>query len=192
MKYSVELESASELLSGRYYAHEIEKGPQETHSDYEVRTWRGRLHTNQAGHVFLPGEGFKRSLDESASRRGDKLKGNATFSKRFLSGVIVFEDAILLNPKTSKPIIAEDVNPKVIFAPSDGKRNGPKRVIKYFPCVPAWKSTVEFDVVDDVISQQIFKQTLEYAGAFIGVGSMRAGNGGIAGRFRITSIKKAA
>jgi len=191
MRYEAVLQSSSELLSGRYYNHEIPKATaQESHEDYEKRTWRGRLHTDKDGNVVFPGEAFKRALDDAASRRGDKLKGNATYSKRFLSGVIVFNDVQLINPSTKKPIKAETVEPKVLFVPSDGKRNGPKRVMKFFPTVPEWTAKVVFDVVDDIISKPVFEQTLEYAGKFLGIGSMRAGNGGIAGRFEVVSVKE--
>lgn len=191
MQYEVTLQSSSELLSGRYYSHEVPTASaQEKHEDYEKRTWRNRLHTNKNGEVILPGEAFKRSLDAAASRRGDKLKGNATYSKRFLSGVVVFDDVLLTSPGTKKPIKAESVESKAIHVPSDGMRGGAKRVMKFFPVVPEWTTKVVFDVVDDIITKPIFEQTLEYAGKFIGVGSMRAGNGGSAGRFEIISIKE--
>ena len=73
--------------------------------------------------------------------------------------------------------------------PSDGQRGGGKRVLKFFPRIDRWETTVEYYIVDETITREVFEHVLDQAGKFIGVGSFRVRNNGVWGRFKIASLK---
>jgi len=62
--------------------------------------------------------------------------------------------------------------------------------MKCFPFIQAgWEVSVEYIVMDDLITEDVFKRHLEAAGQFVGVGRFRPENGGFYGRFEIVSVK---
>lgn len=161
------------------------RGDKESPDDYERRTWRERLHVNDDGLVQLPNMGFKNALDRMASMRSDKVKGKgqATYTKFFLSGVMVPEPLTL-------SVKAADVKGEWLFVPSDGKKGGGSRVMKCFPVIPKWTGDVTFMILDDnTISERVFEDTLNDSGLLVGVGRWRPERGGCYGRFKVQSIK---
>jgi hypothetical protein len=165
-------------------AHETEKLPKESAADYEKRTWRNRLHTFEDGTVFIPPMAFKNCLSEVAKFLSLQIpgKGKATYTKHFEAGVLV------VNP-VSLGVKAEKADGEWLFVPADGKRGSGKRVNKCFPVLKQWSGEVEFIIVDDTITEEVFRQHLEEAGKFIGVGRFRPRNNGFYGRFKVESIK---
>lgn len=73
--------------------------------------------------------------------------------------------------------------------PSDGVAGGGKRVDKCFPVIPQWQGTVTFYVLDETITEDVFRYHLEQAGSFVGIGRFRPRRGGFYGRFRVTDLK---
>ena len=69
-----------------------------------------------------------------------------------------------------------------------GIRGSGKRVEKCFPVIPSWTGEVTFYVLDETVTQEVFKNILEQAGAFIGIGRFRPRNNGFYGRFKVESI----
>jgi hypothetical protein len=182
MKTAVcELESISPYGQGKFY--EVEKLPKERPDEYEARTWRERCHTNADGYIFIPPMAFKNCLSSVGKYLGIQIpgKGKATFTKHIEAGVLVVEGLTL-------PIKKDDVPGEWLFVPSDGKRGGGKRVKKCFPVVPSWQGEVTFLIVDETVTEDVFRQHLEEAGKFIGIGRFRPQSNGFYGRFKVNEI----
>jgi len=177
------LKSISPYSQSRHYTTP-ERGQKETPADYEKRTWRERLHVNDEGYVFMPPMAFKNCLSEAAKFLSHRIpgKGKATYTKHFEAGVLV-TDALVL------PIKKESVEGQWLFVPSDGKRGSGSRVDKCFPVIKEWEGDVTFFILDETIDEAAFKEHLEEAGKFIGLGYFRPRNNGFWGRFSVEAIK---
>jgi len=179
---TAKLKSASPYSQGRYY--QTPKLEKELAKDYEARTWRDRLHSDENGEVFIPPMCFKNCLSETAKFMSKQIpgKGKATYTKHFEAGVL---------PGGPVPlgIKKETVAGEWVFVPSDGVRGSGKRVEKCFPLIPTWEATVEFIVVDEVITPEVFKETLIEAGKLIGIGRFRPRNNGYYGRFAVVGFE---
>ncbi len=181
-KVIVKLKSVSPYSQGRY--HNTEKLEKESHADFEKRTWRNKLHVDKDGQVFIPPMAFKNCLAGCAKYLSVQIpgKGKATYTKHFEAGVMVTEPVRI-------GIKSDDVQPNCLFVPSDGRRGGSKRVEKYFPLIQEWAADVVFYVLDETITEEVFKYHIEQAGKFIGVGVFRPRNNGYYGRFEVVEVK---
>lgn len=175
------LESVSPYSQSRHYL--VDKLESEIPRDYEFRTWKNRLHTNQDGFVFIPPTAFKNCLSEAAKYMSIQIpgKGKSTYTKHFEAGVLVVDPVVL-------DIKAEDVNGEWLFVPADGRRGSGKRVEKCFPVIPEWQGVVQFFILDEIITEEVFLKTLTGAGRFIGIGRFRPRNNGFYGRFDIKGL----
>ncbi len=181
----VSIEGISPLSFSRHYTDGVEKLPKESAKDYEVRTWRNRLHVNDDGFVFIPPMAFKNALSEIAKYLSVQIpgKGKSTYTKHFEAGILVVDPVIL-------PIKAEDVKGEWLFVPASGKRGDGKRVSKCFPVIPiGWSGIVECHIIDSTITKDVFDQHMREAGSFIGIGRFRPRNNGFYGRFRVVGIE---
>lgn len=176
------LKSISPYSQSRY--HSTEKLPKELPKDWEARTWRNRLNTDEHGEVFIPPMAFKNCLSEAARYLGIQIpgKGKSTYTKHFEAGVMVI-DGLKLGVNKA------DVKGEWLYVPSDGRRGGPKRVERCFPVIHQWGGEVTFMVLDETITQDVFQQHLQQAGSFIGIGRFRPRNNGFYGRFSVESVK---
>jgi len=154
--------------------------PNESHEDFDLRCWRERMHVTEDGKVFIPAMAFKNALASAGKWLGKSIpgKGKSTYAKRIEAGVMVIEDMIL-NVK------AENIKCEKLFVPADGKRGGSTRVFRNFPLIPSWEGTIVFTILDDIITKDVFKEHLEQAGMFIGIGRFRPQSNGTYGRFNI-------
>lgn len=179
----VHITGISPLSQSRGYDREIEKLQKERPDDYEKRTWMNRLHVDENGDVFIPPMALKNCLSEIAKYLSVQIpgKGKATYTKHFEAGVLVTEP---LNLDIKK----DDVPGEWVFVPADGKRGSGKRVWKKFPVIHQWGGVVTFYILDETVTEEVFKQHLEQAGQFIGVGRFRPRNNGYYGRFRVDKI----
>jgi hypothetical protein len=179
------LKSTSPVSFGRYYAQDVPKKDKESAADYEERTWRERLHITEDGKVFIPPLAFKNCLDSAAKYLGRQIpgKGKATYTKHFVSGVLVMNPVIL-------PLKKADVKGEWRHVPADGTPGGAKRVMKCFPTIPKWEGELEVHVLDHTVTREVLEEHLVQAGLFVGVGSFRPQNRGIYGRFRLVSLKE--
>lgn len=185
MKRAVcKLKSISPYSQSKHYDVPKINGGRESAKDYEARTWRERLHVNKDGNVFIPPMAFKNCISEIAKYLSMQIQGQGkkTYTAKFEAGVLVV-DALTL------PLKKEDVQGQWLFVPSDGKRGGAKRVDKCFPVIPEWEGTVEFVILDEIITEDIFRKHLEEAGKFIGIGYFRPRNNGYWGRFSVENVK---
>lgn len=175
------LKSVSPYSQSKY--HQAPKLNKEIHEDYEKRTWREKMHVNEKGSVFIPPTAFKNCLSECAKYISLQIpgKGKATYTKHFEAGVLCMDPLVL-------PYNKEDVAGEWLHVPSDGRRGGSKRVMKCFPIIPEWSGEVLFHILDDIITEDIFKAHLKQAGQFIGIGRFRPRNNGYYGRFRVEDV----
>lgn len=175
------LESISPYSQSRMY--EVPKLPEELDKDFEARTWRNRLHRDEKGFVFIPPMAFKNCLSEIAKFRSIQIpgKGKSTYTKHFEAGILVIDPLRL-------DISAEEVQGEWLSVPSDGRRGGSRRVNKCFPVIQHWSGTQTFLILDDIITLPVFKQHLEEAGKFIGIGRFRPRNNGFYGRFKVNEV----
>ena len=185
--YRIAITGISDFMFGK--KETSTRGDNETHDQFTNRVWREQIHNNN-GECFIQPFAFKNAL-ESAARwlsMGIPGEGKKTFTKRFASGILVVDRMPLMNAK-GRPVVVDDVEPLRIFAPSDGKRGSGKRVWRIFPTVHNWNTVAIVHVLDDKISEKVLQSHLKAAGQFIGLGSMRVENGGINGRFDVTSVE---
>ncbi len=177
----VKLVSESPYSQSRY--HSTDKLSKELHKDYELRTWRNKLNVNQDGHVFIPPMALKNCLAEAAKFLSIQIpgKGKSTYTKHFEAGVLVVEGINL-------PIKKEEVEGQWLFLPSDGIRGSGKRVEKCMPIIHSWEGETEFLILDETVTEDVFRHVLTEAGKFIGIGTFRPRNNGYFGRFSIKEL----
>jgi hypothetical protein len=177
------LKSVSPYSQSRSYAHEFPKPKRGEHEKFEEDTWRNKLHTGPDGRVFIPPMSFKMALDTAAKMLGIRIpgKGQSTYSKFFLSGVLCMEPVVL-------PVTKDKIPGDRIYANADGVRGSGKRVWRIFPRIDEWEATVDFHVLANEISEEVFEEHLVQAGAFVGIGRFRPQNGGYYGRFEVKKV----
>ena len=158
------------------------KESNESHEEFELRTWREKAHYDENNHVLIPGIMFKKSFEGAADFNLEKVEGNTKFKKFLQSSVFVVTPFIKLST------LKEDVKNEKLFVPSDGKKGGGSRVWKHFPVIEEWEGTIIYRCVSDVITQPIFEKTLKMAGQVIGIGRWRPRNGGLYGMYDIEDI----
>ena len=180
---TVTTESVSPYSQSRM--HDEPKLPKEAAGDYEARTWREKCSYAEDGTIVIPAMAFKQCLDTVAKRLGEQIpgKGKSTYTKHFVGGVQCLED-VRLEGWTKDAVPSVTIN-----ANSDGVRGSGKRVKRTFPIVASWKAEVQFAILDDVITPEVFERFFTEAGRFTGVGRFRPENGGMNGRFRPTKFK---
>lgn len=178
------LKSVSPYSQSRHYVVDKANNGKEGPKDYEARTWRERLHINDEGNVFIPPMAFKNCVAEVAKFLARQIpgKGKSTYTKHFEAGVLVTDGLTL-------PLKKDDVPGEWLFLPSDGKRGSGKRVDKCYPVIREWAGNVTFLILDETITQDVFREHLEEAGRFIGIGRFRPRNNGYYGRFKVEGLK---
>lgn len=156
----------------------------ETPKDYEARVWRDRLHTGDDDYVFIPPMVFKNCLGEAARYLGMKIpgKGQKTYTKHFDAGVIVMDPVTL-------PVKKEDVPGEWLLMNADGIPGSNKRVERCYPVIKEWEAKVVFYILDSTITESVFREHLEEAGRFIGIGRFRPRNRGYYGRFEVEKVE---
>jgi hypothetical protein len=184
---TAELEGISPYSQSKHYEMEKLKRQSgatvETSKDYEERTWRERCHADDNGILFIPPMAFKNCLAEIAKYLSVQIpgKGKSTYTKHFEAGIMVLEGLPL-------GITKADVEGEWLFVPASGRRGDGKRVSKCFPLVRKWRGKVQFHVLDDTITPEVFEQHLREAGNFIGIGRFRPRQNGYYGRFKVVKI----
>ena len=177
------LKSTSPYSQGRY--HETQKKDKELHSDYEIRTWREKLHyVPDTGQVFIPPMSFAVSIKEAAKYLNLQIpgKGKSTYTKNFDAGIMVTEPLLI-------DAFKDTIKNEQVFVPADGRRGGTTRVMKTFPLIHKWEGSVTYYILDDIITEDVFRKVLEASGNLIGVGRFRPRNCGYYGRFEIKDIE---
>jgi hypothetical protein len=182
---TITLEGISPYSQSRQHDEPMLAG--EGRDDYDKRTWRAKMNVSDVDGrptVVIPAHGMHQAIAAAAkySKRQIPGQGKATWTAKFNSGIALLSDCSLgIDPETVPAI--------TISANADGVRGSGKRVARRFPMVPiGWRSTFEVHILDPIITQDVFREMLEIAGMFIGVGRFRPEKGGTNGRFRIVSL----
>jgi hypothetical protein len=166
--------------------HDEPKLEGESHEAYDIRTWRSKLSVaerNGVKTVVVPAHGLMQSIAAAAkySKRQIPGQGKATWTAKFLAGITLMDDAALnIDPETVHAI--------TISANADGVRGSGKRVTRRFPVMEQWQATFDVYILDPIITQEVFREMVEIAGMFIGIGRFRPEKGGTNGRFKITQL----
>lgn len=184
---SVVIEGVSPFSMSRF--HDPQKEGKETHDELEKRTWRQRVHVNSAGVPFMPPMMLKKTLDNAAAYLG-KIPGerNATYTKRFKSGILITDEIPLWNCH-GKPATLDDFEGEWLFLDAGGKAGG-TRVRRCMPRLLApWTAKASIIVVDEVITKDVLAKALTDAGLLVGVGRFRPSAGGFYGRFKLADLK---
>ena len=163
--------------------HETAKLDRELADAYEIRTWREKAHSNDAGNIIIPPTAIKNGLASTAKFLGIQIpgKGKQNYTKHFESGILIIDPVVL-------PVLKSDMQGERLFVPSDGKRGGSKRVWKYFPVIPQWGGDLIVFILDDIITKAVFEVHLRAMGKFIGLGRFRPQNNGYYGRFDVAEV----
>jgi hypothetical protein len=156
----------------------------ETHDGHEKRTWRERMHVSAGGELFIPPMALKNCLAETAKYANEKIpgKGHATYTKKFVSGILV-PDPMMLG------VQADTVKGQPQFVPADGVRGGGKRVWKTFPVIPTWKTIATIVIIDPVCRDKL-EAYLVLAGQVIGLLWFRPACNGVYGRFVVSDYRE--
>jgi hypothetical protein len=176
------LRSMSPYSQSKYIQEK--KTRDETHPDFEKRSWQQRCHWDDSGRVYIPPMSFKNCLSEAAKYKSIQIpgKGKSTYTKHFEAGVLVVDPLVL-------DVTKDTLQSEWLHVPSDGRRGGTTRVEKCFPLIPQWSGAVEFLILDEIITPEVFEEHLTDAGSFIGIGRFRPRNNGFYGRFKVEGIK---
>lgn len=185
MKYSVAVVSLKSLSPmTQSHGHDDPKLEGESPGDYDIRTWRSKLNTDrEKSTVVIPAHGLHQSIAAAAkySKRQIPGQGKATWTAKFTAGITLTESPKLnVDPKTVDSI--------TISANADGVRGSGKRVPRRFPILYTWETTFEVLILDPIITKEVFKEMLELAGMFVGIGQFRPEKGGTNGRFVIAKL----
>jgi hypothetical protein len=181
---TVTLKSMSPYSQSRQHDEAMLEG--ESHSDFDKRTWRSKLSVDVRDGkrtVVVPAHGLHQCIAAAAkySKRQIPGQGKATWTAKFTAGIAILENPALgIDPATVEPI--------TISANADGVRGSGKRVPRIFPEIRQWELVTDIYILDPIITQDIFREMVETAGMFIGIGRFRPQNGGTNGRFSLAAL----
>ena len=158
----------------------------ESRDAYDQRTWRSKLSVAKRdgqNTVVVPAHGLHQAIAAAAkySKRQIPGQGKATWTAKFTAGIAILEDPALDIEPEKVPFVT-------ISANADGVRGSGKRVPRRFPVMAEWKLTTEVYILDPIITVEIFREMVEIAGMFIGLGRFRPEKGGTNGRFKIAQL----
>lgn len=160
--------------------HEAPKLPKETADAYETRTWREKCTVDKNGNIIINGMAVKFSLAAAAKKLGTQIpgRGKSTYTKYFEADLIPLNDPKLTVKK-------DEVRGERLNVNADGVRGSGKRVWRTFPVVEAgYKTYIDFMIMDDTITKEVFQDVFTAAGTGIGIGRFRPEKGGINGRYK--------
>ena len=176
--YTAVLQGISPYSQSRF--HDTKKLEKESASDYEERTWLNRMRINKDGYVEILPMALKICLESTAKYLSQRIpgQGKSTYTKHFLSGIMVLEPLVLSARQ-------ENIIKETFLVPANGLKGGSTRVTKHFPAVVEWKTTALIHVLDEVITKTVLEFHLQQSGQFVGLGRFRPQTGGFYGRFRL-------
>lgn len=177
-----EIKGVGAISFSRHHASAALEG--ESPDALDARTWREKLHYDGGTlEAQIPGIMLKFALDYTAGQLGLKIKGrgNKTWASVFKSGVLCLEPVGL-------GIKRDEVECITVMCHPQGRRGPGPRVPRRFPIVHQWRGTTSFLILNDSITEEIFRFHLTRAGEFCGLGRYAPRNGGDKGRFAVQDL----
>jgi len=176
-----DIQSVSGIIFSAPHFNAMQAG--ESARDYELRIWRERAYYDEkTGECFIHGRMFKRALDYTASQL--KMQIEDRKGKRWRN---VFKFGVFCPGHLMLGINKADLEAFELRIATQCGKYIPAR--KRFPIVPNWSGSIEFCVVNDLITEDVFRLHLEKAGEICGLGAHRPAHGyGSFGRFEVTKI----
>jgi hypothetical protein len=178
------LKSASPYSQSRFH-NTPQKAKEGNGQKYEERTWREKCHYNEEGNIFIPPTQFSFALTETAGKLGVTVpgkKGNPTYKKYFLGGILVIDPIVLPEKK-------DTVTGEWFYCHVSGARNTNKRVLRCFPMIYSWEGDLTVYITDLTITPDVLLQHLTECGQSGGVGRYRPACGGTNGRFSVEKFE---
>jgi hypothetical protein len=182
---TVTLNSFSPYSQSKQHDEPALKG--EGKGDYDKRTWLAKAHITENGTLGIPAASLTQAIAEAAkySKKQIPGQGKATWTQKFKSGIMI------PTPFVDTGIHKDNVGYVDIMCDAQGKTGSAvsSRVPRRFPQVPKWSATFEVWILDPIITEDVFREMVELAGMFIGIGRWRpVMNGGQNGRFVIGKL----
>jgi hypothetical protein len=179
------LQSLSPYSQSRY--HEEPKLKGELADAYDRRTWKSHCLFQRIGKknvMMIPAHGFIQTMIAAAkySKKQIPGQGKATWTAKFQAGIMIMDDI-----PTS--VEEKDIQFCDIYANADGIRGSAKRVMRRYPLVGWWMAMFPVTILDPIITQEVFREIVDLAGMFVGLGRFRPEKGGFNGRFRIADMQ---
>ena len=180
-----------------------EKRDDESHAQFDERTWQQKCTTDNDGRLAISGTAVHRCLVAGGSWLKMKFKGTATFGKRFESGVFPVEPFFPIEVNGYSATTGDTEGSRVyatctpehcekypLFVPVGGDKRGTSRVWRIFPRLkPGWRCRASILVTDEQITAKVFEKHIRAAGLHDGMGAMRIGRGGPNGMFTVEEFK---
>lgn len=156
------------------------KKTEEDHAAMMEIEWNASLYLNAEGQIVVPVENVRASI-----RDGAKLSkmGKEISRKVFIEGEHI--PLTYSGPRDRKKLF-EDTR----FRDVRSVRVGQQRVMRTRPFFRDWSLTFVAYWEPDAFDVDLFKQCLESAGKFIGLGDFRPDKGGTYGRFVVSETKE--
>jgi hypothetical protein len=134
---------------------------------------------NADGQCFMPAEHFRQSFINAGAFVKSKV-GNARKSmKNVVAAMFMVSPEEITIPDYDQIDKRSAVN-----------KNVKARIISIRPKWSNWKITFTLLVDNDTITEATIKEIINYAGAYVGIGSYRPTNNGYFGRFELIELKE--
>jgi len=176
IEYSVAIKGVSPLLMNRFLPAELLETKVKRGNTKDVNV-EDKLYLTADGKPYVPSTYIRNSLIEAGKSIQIKGRGKSTYSKLLGSSLIVQPDAILINSTSGwEPFTTTVVNPTT-----------KGRVMVTRPMFKDWKLNFEAVVLDD-IPEEVFRNILDEAGRYVGIGDWRPAKKGMYGKFIVTKL----
>ena len=176
IRYSVAIKGMSPLLMNRFLPAELLETKVKRGNAKDVNV-EDKLYLTEDGRPYVPSTYIRNSLIEAGKSIRIKGKGKSTYSKLLGSSLIVQPDNIIINSSTGwESFTTTAVNPTT-----------KGRVMVTRPMFKDWTLSFEAVVLDD-ISEEVFRNILDEAGRYVGIGDWRPAKKGMYGKFIVTKL----
>jgi len=176
IRYGVEIKGMSPLLMNRFLPAELLETKVKRGNTKDVNV-EDKLYVTEDGKPYVPSTYIRNSLIEAGKSIRIKGRGKSTYSKLLGSSLIVQPDNIIINSSTGwESFTVTAVNPTT-----------KGRVMVTRPMFKDWTLSFEAVVLDD-ISEEVFRNILDEAGRYVGIGDWRPAKKGMYGKFIVTKL----
>jgi len=134
------------------------------------------------GDACFPGNGFRASIVVASGQFREH--GRSVKSK--MSCIRVVEDMVKLRDKVGTPLTTYVIDERRVVIKSGGRSNG---IIRARPRFDVWYAEFVIEYDAKMVLPEMIIQSMEAAGARIGIGNYRGNCGGHYGRFEILEAR---